>query len=338
MSRSTGSMRRWSVAMFAAGALSQMAVASAARAQAAQKQDAEYTAQIKQYLSDPRISTELVDHLPASATVPTPLKFFGHIIGAPGKLDQFTERGVVLLGAIVGEDGGVCAADGAEQLLGNVDRILVFGVARDVLQDVHRLERFGKGAGAPAERLVSPSSDARGMLVPEIGEQVSHGAGDVVAVLLVLVEALDADAPRICEHELSHSGDHLAHPAADQATRGSRQGAIARENEVGVPHETHVCGLAGDDGRSCDEAPDRGRIVEAFREIVEQRRLERGGELGRILDRVGDPAQQIRRSDRIAKRRGQEPDAHRERARDRGQNVATENVRAVEAFVHPVRL
>jgi hypothetical protein len=81
-------MRRWSVAMFAAGALSQMAVASAARAQAAQKQDAEYTAQIKQYLSDPRISTELVDHLPASATVPTPLKFFGHIIGAPGKLDH----------------------------------------------------------------------------------------------------------------------------------------------------------------------------------------------------------------------------------------------------------
>ena len=88
MSRSTGSMRRWSVALLAAGALSQMAVAPAAQAQAAQKMDQEYTAQIKKYLSDPRISTELVDHLPASATVPTPLKFLGHIVGAPGILDH----------------------------------------------------------------------------------------------------------------------------------------------------------------------------------------------------------------------------------------------------------
>ncbi len=55
---------------------------------AAQKIDQEYTAQIKKYLSDPRISTELVDHLPASSTVPTPLKFLGHIVGAPGILDH----------------------------------------------------------------------------------------------------------------------------------------------------------------------------------------------------------------------------------------------------------
>jgi hypothetical protein len=61
---------------------------SVAVAQAAQKQDAEYTALIKARLSDPRISTELVDHLPASATVPTPLKFLGHIVGDTGKLDH----------------------------------------------------------------------------------------------------------------------------------------------------------------------------------------------------------------------------------------------------------
>ena len=87
MSRSTRSMRGWSLALVAASALSQMAVAPA-RAQTAQKIDQEYTRQIKQYLSDPRISTELVDHLPASATVPTPLKFLGHIVGAPGILDH----------------------------------------------------------------------------------------------------------------------------------------------------------------------------------------------------------------------------------------------------------
>jgi hypothetical protein len=86
MSCSTSSLRRWSIAVVAAGALSQ---AGALGAQGtAQRMDAEYTAQIKKYLSDPRISTELVDHLPASSTVPTPLKFLGHIVGAPGIVDH----------------------------------------------------------------------------------------------------------------------------------------------------------------------------------------------------------------------------------------------------------
>lgn len=53
---------------------------------AQQAVDAEYTAKIKEYLQDPRITTELVDHLPASSTVPTPLKFHGRIVGTPGEL------------------------------------------------------------------------------------------------------------------------------------------------------------------------------------------------------------------------------------------------------------
>ena len=51
-----------------------------------QRVDQEYTALIQKHLQDPRISTELVDHLPASATVPSPLKFFGRIVGTPGEL------------------------------------------------------------------------------------------------------------------------------------------------------------------------------------------------------------------------------------------------------------
>jgi hypothetical protein len=51
-----------------------------------QKIDAEYTAKIKEALQDPRITTELVDHLPASDTVPTPLKFLGRYVGQPGEL------------------------------------------------------------------------------------------------------------------------------------------------------------------------------------------------------------------------------------------------------------
>ena len=53
---------------------------------AAQPIDEEYTRKIKEYLQDPRITTELVDHLPASSTVPTPLKFLGRIVGTPGEL------------------------------------------------------------------------------------------------------------------------------------------------------------------------------------------------------------------------------------------------------------
>ena len=48
--------------------------------------DEEYTRLIKEYLQDPRITTELVDHMPASDTVPSPLKFLGRIPGKPGEL------------------------------------------------------------------------------------------------------------------------------------------------------------------------------------------------------------------------------------------------------------
>jgi hypothetical protein len=54
---------------------------------APQKIDEEYTKLIKEYLNDPRITTELVDHMPASDTVPSPLKFLGRI---PGKPDELT--------------------------------------------------------------------------------------------------------------------------------------------------------------------------------------------------------------------------------------------------------
>ena len=85
MFRSIRSIRRWSTVVVGAGLSLPV---GAVTAQSTQKIDQEYTAQIKKDLSDPRISTELVDHLPASATVPTPLKYFHHIIGAPGVVDH----------------------------------------------------------------------------------------------------------------------------------------------------------------------------------------------------------------------------------------------------------
>jgi Zinc carboxypeptidase len=58
----------------------------AAKKSAPQPLDEDYTRLIKQYLQDPRVTTELVDHMPASDTVPSPLKFLGRIPGTPGEL------------------------------------------------------------------------------------------------------------------------------------------------------------------------------------------------------------------------------------------------------------
>jgi hypothetical protein len=60
--------------------------AATAKGAVPQKNDEEYTRRIHEYLQDPRITTDLVDHLPASATIPTPLKFFGKMPGQPGEL------------------------------------------------------------------------------------------------------------------------------------------------------------------------------------------------------------------------------------------------------------
>ena len=52
-----------------------LAYTLAVGAQTGQGIDEKYTQLIKEHLQDPRITTELVDHLPASETVPSPLEF-----------------------------------------------------------------------------------------------------------------------------------------------------------------------------------------------------------------------------------------------------------------------
>lgn len=54
----------------------------AAAAQAQEPVDQAYTADIKRFTTEPFFLTPLVDHLPASSTVPTPLQVLGHIVGA----------------------------------------------------------------------------------------------------------------------------------------------------------------------------------------------------------------------------------------------------------------
>ena len=64
-----------------------------ARAAAAQPLEDAYTKKIREFTTEPYFLTELVDHLPASATVPTPEKVLGYAIGTPGKLTYTKDTG-----------------------------------------------------------------------------------------------------------------------------------------------------------------------------------------------------------------------------------------------------
>ncbi|MFQ5605458.1 MAG: M14 family zinc carboxypeptidase, partial [bacterium] len=57
----------------------------------AQADDSTYSKKIKEYTTDPKFLNELVDHLPVSENVPSPLQYFGTIIGAPEVLHDTDE-------------------------------------------------------------------------------------------------------------------------------------------------------------------------------------------------------------------------------------------------------
>jgi len=51
----------------------------------------DYDAQIRQFTTEPRFLSDLVDHLPVSDSVPSPLDHFGQIVGAPDRLHHVNE-------------------------------------------------------------------------------------------------------------------------------------------------------------------------------------------------------------------------------------------------------
>jgi hypothetical protein len=70
----------------AAAALLVSLVPGLALAQGSSTNDEDYTKKIREFTTQPYFLTELVDHLPASTTVPSPGKILGHIVGAPDYL------------------------------------------------------------------------------------------------------------------------------------------------------------------------------------------------------------------------------------------------------------
>ena len=78
----------WRSVGVAMAVMCSVSIARAQQTRGPDKIDEAYTKRIAETLRDKRITTEYVDYLPASTTVPTPLKFFGHIIGEFGTLDR----------------------------------------------------------------------------------------------------------------------------------------------------------------------------------------------------------------------------------------------------------
>ena len=72
--------------VFAAGSSLGLAQSKKSAAPAVQQNDADYTAEILKFTTEKFFLTDLVDHLPASATVPSPKKVLGYSVGTEGKL------------------------------------------------------------------------------------------------------------------------------------------------------------------------------------------------------------------------------------------------------------
>src|SRR6185503_12750247 len=53
--------------------------------------DEAYGAKIKEFTTEKYFMTELVDHLPASSTIPSPEKILGYAVGTPNKLTHVAD-------------------------------------------------------------------------------------------------------------------------------------------------------------------------------------------------------------------------------------------------------
>jgi hypothetical protein len=121
--------------------------------------DEAYTVQIRQYTTEPFFLTPLVDHLPASSTVPTPLRVLGHIAGAPDVLSYPEEvnrymREVERASPRVKVFSMGETEEGREMLL----------VAVSDEQTIARLEEYRGYLGALADPRRTSEADAAGII------------------------------------------------------------------------------------------------------------------------------------------------------------------------------
>ena len=72
-------------------ALGLVGLAAAPMLSAQQTMDSTFAQHEKEWITKPEFTSQLVDHLPASSTIPTPRDVIGHDIGAPNILDHYAD-------------------------------------------------------------------------------------------------------------------------------------------------------------------------------------------------------------------------------------------------------
>lgn len=151
--------------------------------------DEAYGKKIREYTTEPFFLTELVDHLPASKSIPTPMKFFGDIIGAPNVLHHVSQineymraldaaSSRVLVRSMGVSEGGremICVIISDESNLKRINRIAEIN---GLLGDPRKLVDYKgdgnlDGADAKAEKLIEEGLPiyyaTAGMHSPESG-------------------------------------------------------------------------------------------------------------------------------------------------------------------------
>ena len=122
------------------------------------------------------------------------------------------------------------------------------------------------------------------------------------------------------------SSRRSSRPPSGARARGSSRGRARKSTKTRSACRTsaHVRCVAAERRERARERVGRRGIVEAAEQLVEQRRLRRGGHARLVLERVGDAAEEIRRQHRATERARKHADAEREGARHGRQDLARE--------------
>ncbi len=173
------------------------------------------------------------------------------------------------------------------------------GVGRRILEDVDELEPLAERARAPAQ-LRGHRSERRLVQQKQLGQQLAHDAGHHVAVLLQVGHVVQPQlAGRV---DPCHKAGHP--PRGARRVRGDQLDRPRREREECIEHRRHLGQqlavrrlLAGDLFRPAPGECLGGRGVGVLHQTGERLeglhpQLARPG--GGVLERVGDPEEEIR--------------------------------------------
>ncbi|MBS1700807.1 MAG: hypothetical protein JST12_04035 [Armatimonadetes bacterium] len=120
--------------------------------------DEAYGKKIKEYTTEPFFLTEYVDHLPASSRVPSPLKYFGDIIGAPNILHHVDEINGYMRALAKSSDRVMVQSMGKSE--GGREMIAVIISDADNLKRLKRIQEINATLGDP-RKLVDYKGDGK---------------------------------------------------------------------------------------------------------------------------------------------------------------------------------